>query len=314
MRAPLAKVAQGLRARRAGHGAVNDARGHAQRVQGVRQMPRVIDRHAEGDRAPVARQLLDRPRDQGVALLDVDRFGQLLLVVVEAPARKLAQVGGGGDAVATQRSQEAVLDQLGQRARVDDLLEDVVEPLAVAARRRRREAEQRAREGGVEHAELPQDAQVVLGRRVVALVIDDEPHVAAPQDARQPLLVQRANRAHEHLRLSRRPERAALDLDDGVALERADQLLPRLRQQLLAMSEHQHLASGQPGQVREDHRLAGARRQMDQQATPARPARREHGVDRGSLVGTQIAERVGRQRGSHTPTSAAPAKDCLSFR
>jgi hypothetical protein len=52
---------------------------------------------------------------------------------------------------------------------------------------------------------------------------------------------------------------------------------------------------------------------MDQQATPARAARREHGVDRGALVGTQIAGRVGRQRGSHTLTSAAPAKDCRSF-
>ena len=46
---------QGLRPRVPGHRAVNDARGHAQRVQRVRQMSRVIDRHAEGDRAPVAR-------------------------------------------------------------------------------------------------------------------------------------------------------------------------------------------------------------------------------------------------------------------
>ena len=236
---------------RAGHGAVNDARGHAQRVQGVRQMPRVIDRHAEGDRAPVARQLLDRPRDQGVALLDVDRFGQLLLVVVEARGRQLAEIRRRRDPEAAQGRQVAIVDQLGQGARVDDLLEHLVEPLSVAARGGGREAEQRAVEGGLEHAQLPQDAQVVLGRRVVALVIDDEPHVAAPQDARQPLLVQRADRAHEHLRLSRRPERAALDLDDGVALERADQLLPRLRQQLLAMSEHQHLASRELGQVRE---------------------------------------------------------------
>ena len=130
------------------------------------------------------------------------------------------------DPEAAQWRQVAIVDQLGQGARVDDLLEHLVEPLSVAACGGGSEAEQRPVEGGLEHAQLSQDAQVVLGRRVVALVIDDEPHVAAPQDARQPLLVQRADRAHEHLRLSRRPERAALDLDDGVALERAGPASP----------------------------------------------------------------------------------------
>jgi hypothetical protein len=67
-----------------------------------------------------SRQLLDGPRDQGVALLDVNRFGQLLL------ALSVAGRGGGG------------------------------------------EAEQCAVEGGLEHAQLPQDAQVVLRRRVVS--------------------------------------------------------------------------------------------------------------------------------------------------
>ena len=229
------------------------------------------------------------------------------------PAAESAEIRRRRDPETAQRREVAVVDHLGQRARVDDLLEHLVEALAVAARGGRGEAEQRAVEAGLEDAELAQDAQVVVGRGVVALVVDDEPHVAAAQHAREPLLVQRADRADEHLRLRRRPVRAALDRDDGVALERALELLPRLRQQLLAVGEHQHLASREPGEVREDHGLAGARRQVDQQATPARAARCEHGIDRGALVGTQIAGRVGRQRGSHTPTSAALAKDCRSF-
>ena len=197
--APLAKVGQRLRARLARHGAVDDARRDAERVQRVGQVARVVHRHAERDRAPVARQLLERARHERVALLDVDRLGELLLVEVEPRGRELAQIRRRRDAVTAQRREEAVVDELGQRARVDDLLEDLVEPLAVAARRRRREAEQRAREGGLEDAELAQDAQVVIGRRVVALVVDDEPHVAPAQDVREALLVQRADRAHQNL-------------------------------------------------------------------------------------------------------------------
>jgi hypothetical protein len=98
--------------------------------------------------------------------------------------------------------------------------------------------------------------------------------------------VQRADRAGEPLRPPPPPERAALDLDGGVAPQSPDQLVPRLRQQILAMSEHQHLASRELGQMREDHGLAGARRQMHQPSTPAGAARRQHGVDRGALVGT----------------------------
>ena len=84
--APLAEVGQGLGARLARHGAVDDAGGDAERVQRVGQVAGVVHRHAERDRAPVARQLLDRARDERVALLDVDGLGELLLVEVEAPS------------------------------------------------------------------------------------------------------------------------------------------------------------------------------------------------------------------------------------
>ena len=92
LHAPLAKVGERLRARVTRHGAVDDARGDAERVQRVGQVARVIHRHAERDRAPVARQLLDRARDQRVALLDVDGLGELLLVEVEA---RRARAGAG---------------------------------------------------------------------------------------------------------------------------------------------------------------------------------------------------------------------------
>ena len=132
---PARKSARACGARLARHGAVDDAGRNAKCVQRVGQVAGVVHRHAERDRPTIARQLLDRPRDQRVALLYVDGLGQLLLVEVEARRRELAQVGRGRDAVAAQRRQEAVLDQLGQGARVDDLLEDLLQSLAVAARR-----------------------------------------------------------------------------------------------------------------------------------------------------------------------------------
>ena len=54
----------------------DDARRDTERVQRVRQVARVIYRHAERDRAPVARQLLNRARDERVALTGQARVGE----------------------------------------------------------------------------------------------------------------------------------------------------------------------------------------------------------------------------------------------
>ena len=218
-------------------------------------------RHAERDGAPVARELLDRARYEGVTLLDVDGLGELLLAEVDAAAGEAREVGVRRDAEAAQGAEEAVADHLRERARVDDLLEDVVEALAVAARGRRREAEERAGPRGVERAELPQDAEVVLGGGVVALVVDDEAEIAAGDDAREALFVQRSDRGDEDVRALRRALRAALDGDDAIGGgERALEFLARLRDELLAVREHEDLLLRQARELGEDHRLAGARR------------------------------------------------------
>ena len=144
-----------------------------------------------------------------------------LLVEVEAVQAETAGVRSRRrrDAEAAQRREEAVLDQLGQRARVDDALEDRVEALAVAARRRGGEAEQRACASRLERAELAQHAQVVVGGRVVALVVDDESHVPSAQHACQALLVQRADRADQHPGVGGRAL-AALDGHHGTPARR----------------------------------------------------------------------------------------------
>ena len=185
-----------------------------------------------------------------------------------------------------------------------------VEPLAVAARRRRGEAEQRARQGGVEDAELAQHAQVVVGGGVVALVVDDEADVAPAQHVARG--APRAASGSSRRAPWRRPARAAR----RARWRRRRRRRPSARsslsracvEQLLAVGEHQHLPPREPRQVREDHRLAGARGQVDEHPPHAGAARGEHGLDGVALVGTKIAGGARGQRGRHTFSS-----DCVNF-
>ena len=78
--------------------------------------------------------------------------------------------------------------------------------------------------------------------------------------------------------------------------EGALQLLPRLLQQLLAVGQHQHRATGQPGQMREDDGLPRACRQADEHPADARPPRGQDRLDRLALVRAQHHLRGGRRR------------------
>ena len=150
----LPEVQERLRADVLRHHPVDDPRGDPEHVQRAGEVPRVAHRHAERDRAPIARELLDRTRDESVALLDVDDLSELLLSEVETAGREPREIGRSRDAIAAQRREVTVLDHLREIARVDDALEDGIEALAVATRRGRREAEQRPRPVVVERAEL----------------------------------------------------------------------------------------------------------------------------------------------------------------
>jgi hypothetical protein len=220
---------------------VHHARRDAQRVQGAAQVASVIDGHAEGDRAAIAGQLLNRARHQRVALFDIHRLRQLVFAEILPARRQPGEIRQGRDAKPAQRREIARLDQVGQRSRVDDALEHLLQPLAVAASGRGRKSEQRARPTGLERAQLPQHAQVVVRRRVVAFVVNHQPQVASLQHLRQPLFVQRADRANQHLGLLGGALAAALDGHDVLAAEGVLQLLSRLLQQLLAMRQYQHL-------------------------------------------------------------------------
>ena len=113
---------------------------------------------------------------------------------------------------------------------------------------------------------------------------------------REALLVERSDRADEHLRVRGRARAPCSIADDGAALHRALDLVARLREQLLAMREHEHLPAREPREVREDHRLAGAGRQAHDHAAHAAAARGEHGVDRLALVGAEGGRAFGHGR------------------
>jgi hypothetical protein len=255
---------------------------------------------AKRDRTAIAGELLDRARDERVALLDVDGFGKLRLCEVGASGRQSRQVRRGGDAIAPERREKARVDQIQQRARVHDLLEHAVEAEPVASRHRRGEAEQRARPVGLERTDRAQHALVVLRRRVMALVIDDEPEVSPCEHVTDPIGVQRAQRRDEHLRIRGGARAATLEPDDASPFERPRQLVDRLGEELLAMREHEHLLVRQPCEVREDDRLAGACRQTHDHPAHAAPARRDHRVDRLALIEAELGRG---HRGTLSPTS-----------
>jgi hypothetical protein len=119
---------------------------------------------------------------------------------------------------------------------------------------------------------------------VVTLVVNHQPDISRPNDVGQALLVKRANRADEHLGVARTALGGAFDCHDGGALERLLKLGPRLRQELFAMGEHQHLAPRELCQAREDHRLTGARRQAHHHPPQAGATGREHRFDGLRLI------------------------------
>ncbi len=162
-----------------------------------------------------------------------------------------------------------------------------VEAATVAALGGGGEAEQRAREAGLEDPELPEHALVVVCRGVVALVVDHEPDVPIAHHARKALFVERADGAHEHARVLARPLGAALHRDHARAGERALELVTRLLDQLLSVGEHEHLAPRQARELGEDDGLARARGQAHEQAPDPAAAGGEHCFDGLALVRAQ---------------------------
>src|SRR5690606_17709420 len=146
--------------------------------------------------------------DERVALLEVDGLLELVGGEVETAGVEAGQGGGGGDAVAGEGGEVAVRDRRAEGGPVDDQLERVAQAVAVAARGGGGEPEQGARPRGVEGAELAEDAAVVLGGGVVALVVDHEADVAAGGDLLQPLLVERADGTDDDARVRRGAELA----------------------------------------------------------------------------------------------------------
>ena len=122
---------------------------------------------------------------------------------------------------------------------------------------------------------------------MMALVVDDEAEVALVDDPRQPLLVEGADRADQHLGVVRGFSGALLHRHHARAVHRALQLLASLGQQLLAMRQDEHLPPRQTREVREDDRLARAGRQAHDHATNTAAAGRQNSVDRLALVRTE---------------------------
>src|SRR5262249_29848838 len=139
-------------------------------------------------------------------------------------------------------------------------------------------------------AERAQDAEVVVGGRVVALVVDDEAEVASGEELGEPLLVQRAQRRDEHLRIGGCAIGAALERDRGPG--RAPELLDRLPEQLLAMREHEHLLARAPRELGEDDRLARAGREAHDHPPRAGATRGDHRVDRLALIRPELEHRA----------------------
>ena len=112
---------------------------------------------------------------------------------------------------------------------------------------------------------------------MVALVVDDQADVAAREDPADAPLVQRPDRRHQHGGVTRGARGALLDGDDAaiarVLPQGAGDLVAGLREQLVAVGEHQRGMSRLADQPGEDHRLAGAGGQRDtMRRIPARRA------------------------------------------
>jgi hypothetical protein len=103
----------------------------------------------------------------------------------------------------------------------------------------------------------------------------------------QPLLVEGADRAHQHLGVRGSRLRAPLDGDDVPSLEGGLELGARLSQKFLAVGKNQHLPARHPREFREDHGLSRPGGQADHHAPHAAAARRKHRGNRLGLVRSQ---------------------------
>jgi hypothetical protein len=274
--------------------AVHDPGGDAHLAQRLGQPAGVGHGDAEHQRAPIAGQLLDRAGHQGVALLDVDRLGQLLDHEVQPAPAQRGQVGRGGDPVAAHGDQVVVRDHLREAPAVDDLLEHPLEGHAVGPRGGGGEPEQGPLPLRVERPQRAQDALVVVRHGVVALVVDHQAQAPTAQQPLQTRVVERAQRGDHHLDVVGRPPVGLLDRHGAVVTQGASDLVARLLEQLRAVGQHQHLPAGDPGELGKDHRLAGARRQAHHQPPHTALAGGDHRVDRVALVGAE-----GELRGGH---------------
>jgi len=223
-------------------------------AKGVGHQVRDVDGRREDEAFPVAGMLevsgqhvLGRVRlDEGSLDFAVDEVARPHVQSVEAHIEP--------DAERTQIAEPSLRDHLGDRAPVDDLREDLVEPGPVSPLRGGRRAEQE-RSVMVKDAGKGQDATVGLGGCVVGLI--DDHRLEVRHESGQPVRSrERLHGGEDDLVVML----ITLGFHDAHVVQANNvQFVERLANQLISMHEDERAAAPLPDQFDEDHGLSGAR-------------------------------------------------------
>ena len=197
----------------------------------------------------------------------------------------------GRDGVRLHRDEVARIDPLAGVHRVDDLLEDVDQPDAVAAVGRGGEAEDH-RFGPLRQHRV--DDRAVRRRGRVVRLVDDEQRDAALEagdELFEPLLGQRLNGRDDDVALVGGAALGLLDADHGLGVLDAE-LVDELLDQLVAVRDDDGDVAGaqrqQLGQRRDDDGLAEAGRERDELRAHAARTVFEDRLLRFDLIGTKV--------------------------
>ena len=251
----------------------------------------MLDRGGEHQRLEARRVLLVGGDDALVALPDVDRLRELPDHEVAAARRDLVEVDAGRDRVRFHRHEVAGVDPLARVHRVDDLLEDVDEPDAVAAVGRRGEAEDH-RLGPLREDRV--DDRAVGRRGGVVRFVDDEQRDAALEagdEVLEPFLGEGLHRRDDDVALFGRAALGLLDADHRLGVLDAE-LVDELLDQLVAVRDDDRDVAGpqreQLRQRRDDDGLAEAGRERDELRAHAARAMLEDRLLRFDLIRTKV--------------------------
>ncbi len=226
----------------------------------------MLDRGGEHEPLHAGRVLFVCGDDAFVALPDVDGLGQLPDHEVAAARRDVVEVDARCDGVRFHGHEVARVDSLARVHRVDDLLEHVDEPDAVAAVGRRGEAEDH-RFGSLREHRVD-DRAVGRCRRVVRFVDHEQRDAAleAGDEVLEPFLGEGLHRRDHDVALFGRAALGLLDADHGLGVLDAE-LVDELLDELVAVRD-------------DDGDVAGAQRQQLRQRRDddglAEPGRERH--------------------------------------